>query len=151
MLGCVVLDGAIGMAFVYLLLSLIASVVQEMLSAFMQLRPANLEKGLRSLFSGDSLSAEKDLVDCIYDHGLVRGLYSDPVMDSNKVQSRFRRMMDAVRLTVRRLIGISPDKALTIAANPLLLPSYIPSRTFALALIDSFNANKEEGEGAKRP
>lgn len=52
MFGSVVLDVAIGMAFVYLLLSLIASVVQEMLSAFMQLRPANLERGLRSLFSG---------------------------------------------------------------------------------------------------
>ncbi len=148
MFGSVVLDVAIGMAFVYLLLSLITSVVQEMLSAFMQLRPANLEKGLRSLFSGDSLSSEMDLVDCIYDHGLVRGLYSDPLMDSNKVQSRFRRTMDAVRLQARRLIGISPDKALTIAANPLLLPSYIPSRTFALALIDILNANKEKGEEA---
>ena len=148
MFGSVVLDVAIGMAFVYLLLSLIASVIQEMLSAFMQLRPANLERGLRSLFSGDSLSAEKDLVDCIYDHGLVRGLYSDPRMDSDKVQSRFRKMMDAVRLLARRLIGISPDKPLTIAANPLLLPSYIPSRTFALALIDILNANKEKGEEA---
>jgi hypothetical protein len=148
MFGSVILDVAIGMAFVYLLLSLIASVVQEMLSAFMQLRAANLERGLRSLFSGDSLSAEKDLVDCIYDHGLVRGLYSDPLKDSNIVQSRFRRMMDAVRLTARRLIGITPDKALTISANPLLLPSYIPSRTFALALIDVLNAKKEQGEQA---
>ena len=73
MLGSVVLDVAIGMAFVYLLLSLIASVVQEMLSAFMQLRSANLERGMRSLFSGDSLNAEMDLVNGIYDHGLVRG------------------------------------------------------------------------------
>jgi hypothetical protein len=36
----VILDVAIGMAFLYLLLSLIASVVQEILAAFMQLRPA---------------------------------------------------------------------------------------------------------------
>ncbi len=148
MFGSVVLDVAIGMAFVYLLLSLIASVVQEMLSAFMQLRPANLERGLRSLFSGDSLSAEMDLVNCIYDHGLIRGLYSDPKMDSNKEASWFRRTMDWVRLTTRRLIGISPDKPLKIAVNPLLLPAYIPSRTFALALIDILNANKKEGAEA---
>src|ERR1700712_5546294 len=145
MFGSVILDVAIGMAFVYLLLSLIASVIQEMLAAFMQLRAANLERGLRSLFSGDSLRSEMDLVDCIYDHGLVRGLYSDPLRDSNKIQSRFRKMMDAVRQLARRLIGISPDKALTIQANPLLLPSYIPSRTFALALIDVLNADKEQG------
>jgi hypothetical protein len=148
MFGSVILDVAIGMGFVYLLLSLIASVVQEMLAAFMQLRAANLEKGMRSLFSGDSLSAEKDLVDSIYDHGLVRGLYSDPHTDSKKVESGFRRMMDSVRLLARRLIGISPDKPLTIGANPLLLPSYIPSRTFALALIDILNTKKEQGEQA---
>jgi len=148
MFGSVVLDVAIGMAFVYLLLSLIASVVQEMLSAFMQLRPANLQRGLRSLFSGDSLNSEMDLVNCIYDHGLVRGLYSDPKMDSNTSPSRFRRMMDRVRLGTRRLIGISPEEPLVIQADPLLLPAYIPSRTFALALIDILNANKETGEAA---
>jgi len=148
MFGSVVLDVAIGMAFVYLLLSLIASVIQEMLSAFMQLRSANLERGLRSLFSGDSLSSEMDLVNSVYDHGLVRGLYSDPLKDSNKIQSRFRKMMNAVRLLARRVIGISADKPLTIAANPLLLPSYISSRTFALALIDILNAKKETGAAA---
>jgi hypothetical protein len=148
MFGSVVLDVAIGMAFVYLLLSLIASVVQEMLAAFMQLRSANLERGLRSLFSGDSLRSEMDLVNSIYDHGLVRGLYSDPLRDSNKIQSKFRKTMNAVRLLARRVIGISADKPLTIQANPLLLPSYIPSRTFALALIDILNANKETGEAA---
>jgi hypothetical protein len=56
--------------------------------------------------------------------------------------------MDSVRLLARRLIGISPDKSLTIPVNPLLLPSYIPSRTFALALIDILNANKERGADA---
>jgi len=145
MFGSVVLDVAIGMAFVYLLLSLIASVVQEMLAAFMQLRAANLERGLRSLFSGDSLGSEMDLVNCIYDHGLVRGLYSDPKRDSGKLPSVFRRMMDWVRVMMRRVIGISADKPLTIAVDPLQLPSYIPSRTFALALIDVLNANKKEG------
>jgi hypothetical protein len=145
MFGSVVLDVAIGMVFVYLLLSLIASVVQELLSTFMQLRAANLEKGLRSLFSGDSLGSEMDLVNCIYDHGLVRGLYSDPKRDSGKLPSIFRRIMNWVRVTMRRLIGISADKPLTISADPLLLPSYIPSRTFALALIDVLNANKKEG------
>jgi hypothetical protein len=148
MFGSVVLDVAIGMAFVYLLLSLIASVVQEMLASFMQLRAANLERGLRSLFSGDSLGAEMDLVNCIYDHGLVRGLYSDPKRDSGKLPSIFRRKMDWVRMVMRRVIGISADKPLTIAVDPLLLPSYIPSRTFALALIDVLNANKKEGAAA---
>jgi hypothetical protein len=148
MFGSVILDVAIGMAFVYLLMSLIASVIQELLAAFMQLRAANLEKGLRSLFSGDSLNAEMDLVNSIYDHGLVRGLYSDPRRDSGKLPSIFRRAMDWVRMVMRRVIGINADKPLTIAVDPLLLPAYIPSRTFALALIDTLNTSKKEGAEA---
>ena len=148
MFGSVVLDVAIGMAFVYLLLSLIASVIQELLATFMQLRAANLEKGLHSLFSGDSIGSEMDLVNSIYDHGLVRGLYSDPKKDSGKLPSTFRKVMNWVRTMMRRVVGISADKPLTIAADPLLLPSYIPSRTFALALIDILNANKKEGAEA---
>jgi hypothetical protein len=114
----------------------------------MQLRAANLEKGLRSLFSGDSLSTEMDLVNSIYDHGLVRGLYSDPKRDCGKLPSIFRRVMDWVRMVMRRVIGINADKPLTIAVDPLLLPAYIPSRTFALALIDTLNANRKEGAEA---
>jgi hypothetical protein len=148
MFGSVVLDVAIGMAFVYLLLSLIASVIQELLATFMQLRAANLEKGLHSLFSGDSIGSEMDLVNSIYDHGLVRGLYSDPKKDSGKLPSLFRKAMNWVRTMMRRVIGIRADKPLTITADPLLLPSYIPSRTFALALIDILNANKKEGPEA---
>jgi hypothetical protein len=148
MFGSVVLDVAIGMAFVYLLLSLIASAVQELLAAFMQLRAANLEKGLRSLFSGDSLGSGLDLVNSVYDHGLVRGLYSDPQKDSGILPSKFRKMMNWVRQVMRKVVGISPDKPLTIQVDPLLLPSYIPSRTFALALIDVLNVNKKEGPEA---
>ncbi len=148
MFGSVVLDVAIGMAFVFLLLSLIASVIQELMSAFMQLRAANLERGLRSLFSGDSLGAELDLVNLVYDHGLIRGLYSIPQMDSGVKRSKFNRVMDSVRLSARKWIGISPDKPLTIDVNPVLLPAYIPSRTFALAMFDILNANKEKGADA---
>jgi hypothetical protein len=85
MLGSVVLDVAIGMAFVYLLLSLIASVAQEILAAFLQLRAMNLVRGIRSLFSGERLWAT-DLTEAIYTHGLVRGLYSDPTKDQRANQ-----------------------------------------------------------------
>jgi hypothetical protein len=146
MFGSVVLDVAIGMAFVYLLLSVIASVVQEMLSAFMQLRAANLERGLRSLFSGDSLNSQMDLISSIYDHGLVRGLYSTPQMDSGTSRTKRQIFVDNLRLKARKVIGISTDKPLSIKVNPVLLPSYIPSRTFALALVDILNPNKSVGE-----
>jgi hypothetical protein len=150
MFGSVVLDVAIGMAFVYLLMSLIASAVQEMLSAFMQLRAANLERGLRSLFSGDSLNSKMDLVNSIYNHGLVRGLYLDPPRDTKGLLAEFRMPLDGLRIWLRKVIGISPTMPITVVQNQLLLPAYIPSRVFAKTMIDILNANKETGEVAMR-
>jgi hypothetical protein len=167
MFGSVVLDVAIGMAFVYLLLSLIASVVQEMLSTFMQLRPANLLRGVRSLFSGDSLWGE-DLVDSLYGHGLIRGLFADPEEDLKERQPAaandanfaqpvapadstqswkpsYPHRLDSVRYWLRGWLGIKPEKNVRSVSNQLLLPAYIPSRTFALALMDILNRNKATG------
>jgi hypothetical protein len=178
MFGSVVLDVAIGMVFVFLLLSLIASVIQEMLAAFMQLRPANLLRGLCSLFSGDSLW-EKDLVDSIYGHGLTRGLFADPYRDllprrggaangdpaaertpdstgasekPSKVIHEFpySRPLDPLRHWLRKVIGIIPGKEVSGVTNQLLLPAYIPSRTFALAMIDILNRERASGEDLMR-
>jgi hypothetical protein len=211
MLNSVVLETAIGMAFVYLLLSLIASVVQEILATFMQLRPANLQRGLRCLFSGDSLWG-LDLVEAIYNHGLVRGLYADPKMDLKLPPSKAaldartadvaaHASIDAraaanaavsanapdsaalqaaadsaalhaataqkaayahnllaevsdilsvntLRFAARWLIGIRVEKNVSGPSEQILLPAYIPSRIFALALIDILNPNKATGSEA---
>jgi hypothetical protein len=148
MFGSVVLDVAIGMAFVYLLMSLIASAVQEMLSAFMQLRAANLQRGLRSLFSGDSIGSTMDLVNSVYNHGLVRGLYLDPPRDTKGLLADFRMPLDGLRVWLRKVIGITPTMPITVVQNQLLLPSYIPSRVFAKTMIDILNTHKESGEAA---
>jgi hypothetical protein len=167
MLNSVILDVAIGMGFLYLLLSLIASVVQEILSAFMQLRSANLQRGMRSLLSGNSIGSGADLVDSIYTHGLVRGLYSDPEKDLNPDSvkrkemdaddsgaAKFRRTvaslkrLDWLRSLMRRVIGIHPEKEIAGVSNQMLLPAYIPSRTFAMAMVDILNQKKSVGKDA---
>jgi hypothetical protein len=167
MLNSVILDVAIGMAFLYLLLSLIASVVQEVLATFMQLRPANLQKAIRSLLTGSSIEAGSDLVDNIYTHGLVRGLYSDPKLDFNPDPAKRKtddadqspggkfkkflaslRRADWLRELLRRSIGIQPEQPIAGVSNQMLLPAYIPSRTFALAMIDILNRNKATGKEA---
>src|SRR5437764_7735496 len=74
-----ILDVAIGIAFVYLFLSLICSVVNEALAAMFSFRAKNLVRGINSLFSGSKITGDQHLfVDAIYAHGLVRGLYPDP-------------------------------------------------------------------------
>lgn len=93
LLGSTVLEVAVGLLFVYLLLSLLCSAVVEYLETRYNKRAEFLRKGIALLLnytSGKGL----DLASQLYSHGLVRPFYRDG------------------------------DK----------LPSYIPSRTFALAL-----------------
>ncbi|MGZ5436846.1 MAG: hypothetical protein ACXWID_02705 [Pyrinomonadaceae bacterium] len=88
MFGSQVIDVAIGMVFVYLLLSLVCSAANELIETFLKNRAKKLEAGIRSLLNNDALA------DQIYKHPLVSGYF-----DKRK-------------------------------------PSYIPSRTFAQALLN---------------
>jgi hypothetical protein len=147
MFGSFILDVAVGMVFIYLLLSLVASGVNEILASIVQSRAANLERGLRSLFSGDSISAGAlSLVDNIYNHGLIRGLYPDPVKDLGDDSPL--GWVSRLRLWMQKRVGIAPGQAISGIKNPLLLPSYIPARAFALAMIDILNKDKFNGKTA---
>src|SRR5579862_6005609 len=155
MFGSFILDMAVCMVFIYLLLSLVASGVNEILASLVQSRAANLERGLRSLFSGDSITAGPlSLVDNIYDHGLIRGLYPDPEMDLRDRDAAgkilpFEFVLSwwvKLRLWLQKAVGIAPSKAIAGVKNPLLLPSYIPARTFALAMIDILSKTQVDGK-----
>ena len=96
--GSTVLEVAIGMIFVYLLLSLLASAINEYIEATLNYRGKTLKKGIELLLNDQENKADnhEDLAAALYNHGLIRGLY----------RGRDQRK----------------------------LPSYIPSRTFSLAL-----------------
>jgi hypothetical protein len=90
MFGSQIVDVAIGMIFVFLLLSLICSALNEVIEAKLKNRATNLELGIRTILGNDKLA------DQFWDHGLINGLFKNG------------------------------EK-----------PSYIPSRTFALALMNT--------------
>jgi hypothetical protein len=108
---------------VFLLLSLLASAIQEAIAAALALRSATLEQGLRNMLEQDSAlppgvaypqptEPARRLVDDLYGHPLVRTMYR---------QSWW---------------PVGRSSAPTGAAN-VRLPSYISPRSFALALIDT--------------
>jgi hypothetical protein len=78
MLGSPVLDAAIGSMCVFLTLSLIASVIQDVLSTLVSSCPENLFRGIRRLCLGNVDRLEKF---CSSGYGMIAGLYKSPLCD----------------------------------------------------------------------
>lgn len=150
MLNSSILDVAIGMAFIYLLLSLIASTIQEALASLLQLRPANLEHGIRSLFSGGTLTdGTTKFIDRLYRHGLIMGLYRDrtdsagvPVPMTTDQVGKQKKV--SLRERLRNWFRVHPSIPIPGVTDPFLLPAYIPARTFSIALLDILKVESQK-------
>jgi hypothetical protein len=149
--GLPALDVAIGLSFIFLLLSLLASTVQELLANVLALRAKTLEKGLRKMLAdpatapdaggagvlavkddnGDVIEPDgtkRDLLFAVYTHPLIRSLYRDG-----------RTWWDLGRTSLTPAAGTAEaaeeNGGSTVAGARL--PSYIAPRSFALALLDT--------------
>lgn len=60
---------AIGLIFIYLILSLLASEIQEIIAALLELRAKRLKDGIKTLLGADS-----SLIDKLYEHTLIKTL-----------------------------------------------------------------------------
>ena len=99
MIGSTIIDVAIGIVFLFLLVSLFASTLNEIVLSFLNMRGRDLLRGLKELL-GDKHGT--GLVQQLYSHGLIFGLFKG-------------------------------DYTAGKGGN---LPSYIPARSFALAMMD---------------
>ncbi|HEV7398612.1 MAG TPA: hypothetical protein VGN86_19010, partial [Pyrinomonadaceae bacterium] len=105
MFGSAILDVAIGMIFVFLLLSLICSAINEAIEACLKNRAKDLERGISTLLSDPALA------DKFYNHALIQGLFQ-----TNKGR-----------------------------------PTYIPARTFCLALLNIIESDSGSDSTAGAP
>lgn len=113
MFGLEMLDVAIGLTFVYLLLSLVSSAIRESLEARSKTRAAFLERGLLAMFDapGARTDTAHQLVESLYNHPRIYGLFEGSY--------------------------VRADNAARTAEELRRLPSYIPASTFSDALIDT--------------
>lgn len=109
MFGSVILDVAIGIIFVYILISLICSAIRESIEAFLKTRAAYLERGIRELLNDRKA---ENIAKAFFEHPMISGLYASEYTPGKDTKT---------------------PGVLDSGKN---LPSYIPSRNFALALID---------------
>ncbi len=136
----IVLEIAVGLIFIYLTLSLVASEIQEILSALFQWRAEHLKRSIEQLLAGDSVphtkgepprgnrEAARLLADELYDNPLIENLNYEAQGRGASILRQFLHGIGAVYRTVtftRNVFG-----------NRTSGPSYIPAETFATSLIE---------------
>jgi hypothetical protein len=125
--GNTAIDVAIGLAFVYLLFSVLCSAVQEAIAGVLDWRSATLEAGLRNLLEDDGQKSGGAPVRAAHVAPVPAGqpqAKSDPppTLTDQVLGSGLMRMM------------YQPSKLLFWKGRRG--PSYIPSRTFSVALLN---------------
>lgn len=120
MFGSTFIDTAIGISFVFLLLSLIASTVNEIILSAMNMRGQELLRGLKTLLNDDDATG---LVKSVYNHGQIYGLFQgefDP--KSNHLPSYIpagnfaAALLDVVREKGGDAAPLQQDAAAIVAA-----------------------------------
>ncbi|QZZ18868.1 hypothetical protein J5X98_15550 [Leptothermofonsia sichuanensis E412] len=124
-----VIDVAIGLLFIYLILSLLASELQELITTLLQWRAKHLKDSIENLLAGGtSTQAEdqvKDLVDRLYNNPLIKTVNQEA---KGVIARGFR--------VVTRWLFPGNRKG-SFGRNQSTGPSYIPPETFATSLMDS--------------
>ncbi len=110
MFGSDILDVVVGLIFVFLLVSMMCSAIREGLEAFLKTRATHLEQGIRELLHDPHAAG---LAKQLFQHPLVASLYSGEYQPPK-----------------------FSDWWPTALTRGRKLPAYIPSRNFALALMD---------------
>ena len=109
MFGSIALEVALGIIFVFMLVSIICSSIREVIEAWFKTRAAYLEHGIRELLNDKQ---GKGLARHFYEHPVIFSLFSDQYKPGS---------------TAHRP---------AMLANGGNLPSYFPSKNFALAIMD---------------
>ncbi|MBV4360528.1 hypothetical protein [Pinibacter aurantiacus] len=121
MFGSVVLEVAIGIIFMFMLSAMICTAVREGIESKLKTRAAYLERGIRELLHD---RGAENIARSFFEHPLINGLYTGEYSVEKKA---------------------SEPKIFESGKN---LPSYIPSKNFALTLMDIAARGRDNNEAA---
>jgi cell fate (sporulation/competence/biofilm development) regulator YlbF (YheA/YmcA/DUF963 family) len=122
----VIFDIAIGLVFIYLTLSLIASEIQELISTVLQWRAKHLKQSIELLMAGGSQTGSEEIEKAVE---LVKELYGDPIINTLNQQAK-----DGIEKGFRDITKTIHSK---VSKEKQSAPSYIPSETFAITLLET--------------
>jgi hypothetical protein len=128
----VILDVALGLVFIFFVLSLLASELQEIIGTLLQWRAEHLKKSIEVLLSGNEREKEQlsqELADALYDSPWIRSLNQE---DKGRITRTFRGGAHFIGRIYRAVTG----NRNTFGEGRTSGPSYIPSEAFANSLLE---------------
>ncbi|MEG4861115.1 hypothetical protein QUB75_27545 [Microcoleus sp. K1-B6] len=137
----VIIDIIIGLVFIYLTLSLLASEIQELIATVWQWRAEHLKKSIEVLISGGSEGA-KDPLQFKRVGQLAHAIYANPIIkDLN--QGAKGLLSEGFRSVTHRMgdlyHGITGTK--NVFGNKSSGPSYIPAECFSASLLETLKVS----------
>lgn len=128
-----IVDIAIGLIFIYLILSLLASEIQELITTVLQWRAKHLKESIESMLAGNNLPDEVEGVKT-----LTADLYNNPLIGSANHQAQgllanfFRSITQSIGFIYNQITG-TPNHF----GNATTGPSYLAAETFATSLLNT--------------
>ncbi|MEO1519222.1 MAG: hypothetical protein AAFU78_00415 [Cyanobacteria bacterium J06633_2] len=137
-----VLDLALGLIFVYLILSLLASEIQELITTLLQWRAEHLKKSIEVLFSGEEAEALPGaaIANSLYNHPLISAL-------NQEAKGPFAHFFRMLSQRIGRTYRFITRTRNVFGDNRKSGPSYIPSDAFSVAMLDDLgveNISREQ-------
>ncbi|MEA5619345.1 hypothetical protein VB711_16065 [Cronbergia sp. UHCC 0137] len=144
-----IVDVALGLIFIYLILSLLASELQELLTTLLQWRAQHLRKSIEILLGGDVKASEDvkviELTNKIYDNPLIKSINQEAKGFLAVLPRKITWAIASVynMLFKRKSYKLVLSKQTTFGNNKQhSAPSYIPADSFAITLMDSLHISK---------
>ncbi|MGB3201675.1 MAG: hypothetical protein WBA99_12275, partial [Nodosilinea sp.] len=128
----IVLDIALGLVFIFFVLSLLASETQEIIGTLLQWRAEHLKQSIEVLLAGNERQKEtaaQELADALYESPWIRGLNQEA---KGSIARSFRRIAHLIGRLYRAVTG----QRNVFGSGNTSGPSYIPSEAFANSLLD---------------
>lgn len=133
-----ILDIAIGLIFIYLILSLLSSEIQELLTTLLQWRAVHLKKSVEILLTGGESTPEDESV-----KNIVNDLYNNPLIKNINQEAKggialfFRQITWLIGGISRKITRAKHDLGKDEnGKDRTSAPSYIPAETFATTLME---------------
>ena len=128
----VVLDIALGLVFIFFVLSLLASEIQEIIGTLLQWRAEHLKQSIEVLLAGNARDKEQSaqvLADALYESPWIRGLNQEA---KGSIARSFRQISHFIGRVYRTVTG----QRNVFGVGKTSGPSYIPSEAFSNSLLE---------------